>query len=192
MSPREQARASGGGEALANALSVVARRWLLIAGVLLVCVGLGVFKHSRAGKEYEATASVSFQSGTLAGQALQVGGSSSEPQREADTEVLVAHSPEVAQGVRHQLQVPTSAGELLDEVKVEAAQNANILNISATTSSPRYSALLANAFAQQYIAFRTSSQLSGSTAPRASSRRSSWRFQPARPNAPRCRNPCSD
>jgi capsular exopolysaccharide synthesis family protein len=161
MSSREGARTSGGGDALANALNVISRRWLLIAGVLLVCVGLGVFKHSRAGKEYEATASVSFQSGTLAGQALQVGGSSSEPQREADTEVLVAHSPEVAQGVSHQLQVPAQASELLDDVKVEAAQNANILNISATTSSPRYSALLANAFAQQYIAFRTRSQLSG-------------------------------
>ena len=59
---------------------------------------------------------------------------SSEPQREADTEVLVAHSPEVAQGVRQQLAaVGDPADELLGEVKVEAAQNANILNIIATT-----------------------------------------------------------
>jgi capsular exopolysaccharide synthesis family protein len=55
----------------------------------------------------------------------------------------------------------SSAAELLSEVKVEAAQNADVLNIIATTASPVRSAALANAFAQQYIAFRSSSQLAG-------------------------------
>jgi polysaccharide biosynthesis transport protein len=161
MSAREQAQA-GGRNALLNALEIVRRRWLLIAAVMIVCVGVSVVKHAKADKHYEATASVSFQSGTLSDAALQVAPSGSgEPQREADTEVLVAHSPEVAQGARQQLQSPLPVGELLDSVKVEAAENANILNITATTGSPRYSALLANAFAQQYIQFRTRSQLSG-------------------------------
>jgi polysaccharide biosynthesis transport protein len=161
MSPREQAR-PGGGDVMASALSIIRRRWLLIAGVLIVCVGVSVLKQSRAPKNYEATASVSFQSGTLSDAALQVASSGGgEPQREADTEVLVAHSPEVAQGARQQLQTSAPVGELLESVKVEAAQNANVLNITATTGSARYSALLANAFAVQYIDFRTRSQLSG-------------------------------
>ena len=54
-----------------------------------------------------------------------------------------------------------STGELLNEVKVEAAPNANILNVVATSGDPRYSAHLANAFAEQYIAFRTRSELAG-------------------------------
>ncbi len=162
MSSRDQARTSAGSDALAAALSVIARRWLLIAGILIACVGIGVYRYSKASKHYEATASVSFQSATLANSALGASSAGSgEPQREADTEVLVAHSSEVAQGVRQQLQLSAPADELLGEVKVEAAQNANILNITATTGSPRYSALLADAFAQQYIAFRTRSQLSG-------------------------------
>jgi polysaccharide biosynthesis transport protein len=161
MSSRDQAQTAGR-DALTGAMSVIRRRWLLIAGVMIVCVGVSVYKHVKAEKHYEATASVSFQSGTLSDAALQVSASGGgEPQREADTEVLVAHSPEVAQGVRQQLQHSVSVGELLGDVKVEAAQNADILNIIATTGSPRYSALLANAFAQQYIAFRTRSQLSG-------------------------------
>jgi polysaccharide biosynthesis transport protein len=150
------------GDALTSALSIVRRRWLVIAGVLIACVGVSVLKYTKAPKHYEATASVRFQSGTLSDAALQVSPSGgSEPQREADTEVLVAHSPEVAQAVRQQLGLSVPASQLLDEVEVETAQNANVLNIIATTGDAVQSARLANAFAQQYIDFRASSQLSG-------------------------------
>ena len=149
------------GDALTSALRIIRRRWLVIVGVLIACVGVSVLKHAHSAKHYEATAGVRFQSGTLSDAALQVTPSgSSEPQREADTEVLVAHSPEVAEGVRRQLHLSVPASQLLEEVKVETAQNADILNIIATTGGPAQSARLANAFAQQYIAFRASSQLS--------------------------------
>jgi succinoglycan biosynthesis transport protein ExoP len=157
---RVQAREEG--DALTSALSIVRRRWLVIVGVLIACVGMSALKHAHSAKHYEATASVHFQSGTLSDAALQVTPSgSSEPQREADTEVLVAHSPEVAQGVRQQLGLSVPPSQLLEEVKVETAQNADVLNIIATTGDAVRSARLANAFAQQYIAFRASSQLSG-------------------------------
>jgi capsular exopolysaccharide synthesis family protein len=121
-----------------------------------------VVHHERAAKSYTATASVTFQNGTLSESALQVTPTgSSEPQREADTETLIAHSPEVASAVRKQLHLSTEAGELLNQVKVETAANADVLNIVASTGDPRYSARLANAFAEQYIAFRTTSQLAG-------------------------------
>src|ERR1700683_3516969 len=162
MSSPYQPRASREGDALASALSALRRRWLLITAVLIACVSVLAIKKVESAKQYAATASVRFQSGTLSDSALQVSApSSQEPQREADTEILVAHSPEVAQGVRRELLTSTPASQLLDEVKVEAAQNADVLNIVATTSDPRASADLANAFAQQYIAFRASSQLAG-------------------------------
>ncbi|HTA33106.1 MAG TPA: polysaccharide biosynthesis tyrosine autokinase [Solirubrobacteraceae bacterium] len=167
MNPQEQPRATAASDALTSAARILRRRWILIAGVMIACVGVAVLKHERAVKLYEATSSVRFQSGTLSDAALQVSpGGSGEPQREADTEVLVAHSPEVAEGVLKQLisqgvHISASANQLLGEVKVEAAQNADVLNIIASTSSPALSAALANAFAQQYIAFRSSSQLAG-------------------------------
>jgi capsular exopolysaccharide synthesis family protein len=167
MSPFDQPRAPNASDALTSAVRVFRRRWLLISGVLIACVGAAVLKHERSAKTYTATASVHFQSGTLSDAALQVSPSGSgEPQREADTEVLVAHSPEVAEGVIHQLvaqgvHTSISASQLLEEVKVEAASNADILNVIATTANAARSAALANAFAQQYIAFRASSQLSG-------------------------------
>jgi polysaccharide biosynthesis transport protein len=162
MSTSDGVQARDGGDALTSALSIARRRWLVIMGVLIACVCVSALKHAHSAKQYEATASVRFQSGTLSDAALQVSPSGgSEPQREADTEVLVAHSPEVAEGVRQQLQLSIPASQLLDEVKVETAQNADILNIIASTGNPAQSARLANAFAQQYIAFRASSQLAG-------------------------------
>src|SRR5271157_1449004 len=162
MSSRDRAPGRDGGDSLVGVLGILRRRWLLIAGVVIACVGVSVLKHEKSAKHYEATANVHFQSGTLSDAALQVTPSGGgEPQREADTEVLVAHSSEVAQAVRQQLRLSVPASTLLDEVKVETAQNADVLNIIATSGNPVEAARLANAFAQQYIAFRASSQLSG-------------------------------
>ncbi len=155
----ERTREAEKGSAL---LGILRRRWLIAVTVLVACVAVAVIHQKRAAKSYVATASVAFQSGTLSDAALQVNQSgSSEPQREADTEVLIAHSPEVAQAVRRQLQTSASIEELLSDVQVEAAANANILNIVASTGDPQQSALLANAFATQYIAFLTRTGLEG-------------------------------
>ncbi len=136
------------------------RRWPLIVGVVVACTFVSAFRHERAAKSYTATASVTFQSATLPDAALQVSPSgSSEPQRAADTEVYIAHSSQVAEGVRKQLRISSSAKELLEKVKVEAAANADVLNIVATAGDPRYAARLANAFAAQYIAFKASAQV---------------------------------
>ncbi len=143
-------------------LGILRRRWLVAATVLIACVAVAVIHQKSSTKSYTATASVAFQSGTLSDSAVQATTSgSSEPQREADTEVLIAHSAEVAEAVRRQLQTPLTAAQLLNDVQVEAAANANILNIVASTRDPQESALLANAFATQYIAFRTKTGLEG-------------------------------
>jgi succinoglycan biosynthesis transport protein ExoP len=128
--------------------------------VVLACVAVSAIQQKKAAKSYKATAHVSFQSTTLSNAALQVGSSGSgDPQRDADTQVAIARSPEVAVGVRKQLGLPVNPEDLLGMVSIEAAPNADVLNITATSSSARYSARLANAFANQYIAFRSSSQL---------------------------------
>jgi capsular exopolysaccharide synthesis family protein len=162
MSAPDRFERARSGENLFSALAAVRRRWLTVLGIMVVCVGAMAISHERKAKSYSATASVSFQSGTLSESALQVSAQGSgEPQREADTEVLVAHSPEVARAVSQQLHIPGGEAALLGDVKVEAAPNANVLNIIATTSNRRDAARLANAFAQQYIAFRAQSQLLG-------------------------------
>ena len=162
MSASEAFERVGEHDSLANALAVLRRRWLVVGAVVLACVAVAVVHQKGSAKSYAATASVTFQSGTLTDAALQVSPSGgSEPQREANTEQQIAHSPEVAAGVRGQLHVTAETSELLKEVQVEAAANANVLNMIATTGDPRFSARLANAFAEQYIAFKAKSQLAG-------------------------------
>src|SRR6202000_831096 len=84
---------------------------------------------------------------------------SGEPQRDVDTQVTIAESPEVAQGVRARLGNTLSVGELLGMVSVEAAPSADTPTITASAGAPRNSARLANAFANQYITFRANVQL---------------------------------
>ena len=165
MSAGERVERMRESEGMLGTLGALRRRWLVVVGVVVVCVAFSVYRHQHAVKNYQATASVAFQSGTLSDAALNINTSgSAEPQREANTEVLIAHSTEVADGVRGQLNSSSSAAELLEQVQVEAAPTADVINITASTGEPRYSARLANAFANQYIAFRAKSQLAGITA----------------------------
>jgi capsular exopolysaccharide synthesis family protein len=151
-----------GGENLTSALQTLRRRWFIVTILVMGSMVVLAVTHERKAKSYAATASVTFQSGTLSDAALQVTPQGTgEPQREANTEVLVAHSAEVAKAVAKQLGLPQDSSALLSTVKVEAAPSADILNIIATTGSPGSAARLANAFAEQYIAFRVQSQLAG-------------------------------
>jgi succinoglycan biosynthesis transport protein ExoP len=155
----ERAREAEGVTAM---LAMLRRRWLIAAGVLVACLVVAVYHQRTTPKVYKATASVAFQSGTLSDSALQVTSTgSSEPQREADTEVLIAHSPEVALGVQKQLHSQLSVEELLNDVQVEAAPSADILDIVASTGDPTQAAQLANAFAEHYIDFRATSEIEG-------------------------------
>lgn len=156
----ERFERAGEGDALANTKNVLRRRWPMILGIVVVRVLLSVVRHEHASKSYAATSSVAFQSATLPDAALQVTPSGSgEPVRDAATEVLIGHSSEVAEGVRKQLHLSVNAGELLGTVTVEAAPDADVLHFTATTGDPRYSARLANAFANQYIAFKAAGQV---------------------------------
>jgi polysaccharide biosynthesis transport protein len=149
-------------EGLLADLEILRRHWRLIVVVVVASMAVLAALHERQAKSYAATASVTFQSDTLLDSALNISTvTSSEPQREADTEVLIAHSAGVAEAVRARLKLASTTAELLGEVKVEAAPTADVLNIIATTHDPQASATLANTFATQYIAFRASSQLAG-------------------------------
>ncbi|MGN6188780.1 MAG: polysaccharide biosynthesis tyrosine autokinase [Conexibacter sp.] len=146
-------------ETLSAFLEVLRRRWLLIVGVVAACVIAAVVRYETGTRSYESTASVAFGNATLTEQALQVSRGSGDPERDAATNVLIASSRDVAQGVRRQLRSPATPDTLLSAVDVEAAPNANVINITAHTSSPIFSARLANAFADQYLATETQQQL---------------------------------
>jgi polysaccharide biosynthesis transport protein len=148
------------GNSISTALEVLRRRWPVALGIVIICTVISAVQQKRATPSYKATANVALQHN---GQLEQIVGSlssgSGEPQRDLNTEVTIAHSPEVAQGVRAQLGNQLSVSELLSIVTVEAAPNAEVLDITASTGDPRESARIANAFANQFITFRANQQL---------------------------------
>jgi len=150
----------GESNSVSAALEVLRRRWPVALGIVLVCTVLSAVQQKRATPSYKSTASVAFHCSTITENALQVGSACAEPQREADTQVTIAHSPEVAQAVRTQLGGVLGVDELLGSVAIEAAPNADVLNMTASAGDPREAARIANAFANQYITFRANSQLS--------------------------------
>ncbi len=149
----------GESNSVSAGIEVLRRRWPIALAIVLVCTILSAIQQKRATPTYKSTAQVAFQNSTIAGEAVGFTSSGTEPQREADTQVEIAHSPEVAQAVRTELGSSKSPDELLETVSIEAAPNADVLNITASAGDPRESARIANAFANQYITFRANSQL---------------------------------
>jgi capsular exopolysaccharide synthesis family protein len=146
-------------ETLAHALEVIRRRWVIVAAAVLACIAAALVQSAASEDVYEASARVVFGSPTLSDAALQVDRSVADPEREAATNVLIASSEKVAAAVRGQLGSSTSESELLDAITVEAEENADVLLITASSPSPDTAAQIANAFADQYIAFKARSDV---------------------------------
>jgi polysaccharide biosynthesis transport protein len=151
----------GESNSISAALEVLRRRWPVALGIVIVCTVISAVQQKRATPTYKATANVALQANPALEKVVgQITESSTEPQRFIDTQVTIAHSPEVAQGVRSQLGNVLSVRELLEMTSVEAAPNADVLEFTASAGDPKEAARVANAFANQYITFRANSQLS--------------------------------
>jgi capsular exopolysaccharide synthesis family protein len=146
------------GDTLVNALGVLRRRWAILAACVLGCVLIAIVMHERKVTTYQATASVAFGVSNLSDSALEVAASASDPARDAATNVLIAHSNEVATAVAKQIGGNHTASELLAQTTVEAAPNADVLDITSQNADSANASLVANAFATQYIAFVAKSQ----------------------------------
>jgi tyrosine-protein kinase len=150
-------------DTLLNVTRALRHRWLMLVICLVGCTAIAVALHERAPKEYEATASVAFNVANLSDTALEVTASGTDPARDAATNVLIARSSEVAAAVVKELRLPNTPEQTLGHISVEAAPNADILNITAKDSNPATARVLANGFARQYIAFQAKTQTDGIT-----------------------------
>jgi receptor protein-tyrosine kinase len=142
-------------DSVAYALGVLRRRWLVVVAAVAACLVAGVvITGVDSNDRYESSARVLFDTSALSDVALQIQRGTDDPEREAATNVLLAGSEAVASSVRRDLRLSTSVGDLQDKIEVEAEQNANVLQITATDENPRRAAALANAFAREFVAFR--------------------------------------
>jgi polysaccharide biosynthesis transport protein len=157
-------------DSVAHALDMLRRRSLIIVGAVIACVLIALAQRALAEDVYEASAEVMFGAVSLSDTALEVDRGGVDPEREAATNVLIAESQEVADAVRDEVGGP-SAQALLDQVRVEAEETADVLRITAADREPQRAAALANAFADQYIRFKAQRDLDSIAAAEADLRR---------------------
>lgn len=141
---------------LMGAVRVLRERWALIVAVALVCTLLMVGLSLTSTKEYESSASLLMRKSDLTSLINPNAADDSDPSRSLGTNLQLVTSGAVAQ--RAAKDVPGSdAGTLLGQVAAEADPDADIITITATDPDPARAADVANAFADQFVAYRRES-----------------------------------
>jgi len=147
-------------------LAVVRRRWWYIAVALLIAPAVAVAYSLTQPDRYEATAKVLLGRQDLAGalsgttdpQAFQ------DPNRVAHTQLEIARVPELALRVIRQNGLRGDTAEsFLDDSRVVAAPNADILEFSVTAPQPEVAERLATAYAVEFTKYRSELEVAGFT-----------------------------
>lgn len=148
--PREQ-------DASSPALFQALRRRLPVFLVCALTVPLATASFSLTQeREYSASASLLFRDSRSADQLFGSTGSAPppDPQREAATNIELVSLDAVANRTASRLGRGLTGRSITQQVEVSAEGQSDLVRLTATDSSPAAAALLANAFATEFIDFR--------------------------------------
>jgi succinoglycan biosynthesis transport protein ExoP len=136
-------------------LRMLRRRWWVILLCFLLVAGSAAAFSLAQQKEYTAGASLLFRDSTLGQDILGTGGgsSSTDPTREAATNVKLVQSPAVAVLAARAVG-RVNPTDVSSAISVAAEGQSNVVSIKATDPDPNFAARLANTYARQFIVFR--------------------------------------
>lgn len=143
---------------LAELLRVLTeRKWVIVVPAVLA-LGVALYFSLQMTPKYEATAKVLLQNTSLdnalfGAQVFEV----TDQQRALTTAAGMVTLDSVAQRVKEELGTRRPVESLQQMVTVATAPAADVLSISAVSTSPTEAADIANAFARQFIAYRRDS-----------------------------------
>lgn len=145
-------------ERLAFYLKVARRRWHVLALVPAVAVAVSLIAGMQAQKKYDATAKLVVNPNNQVSALLNptASQSSSDPERDLNTEVSRIKTVPLADAVQRRLKLQESSDALLGEVTTSLEGTTNIVTITVRDPSPDRAARLANAFAAEYVQARES------------------------------------
>lgn len=130
------------------------RKWIVLACVL-VALGVAAVSVATAEKKYESTAELLLRdpgfARTLFGSNLFESGAN--PERDTSTTLEVIQSAAVTDRVVRALDREVTGTFAVTNIEVIAGDNSNIVRIKATTPDPDLSARLANAYANEFVAY---------------------------------------
>jgi polysaccharide biosynthesis transport protein len=143
---------------LEQVLGILRRRapWILLCSVLLAGAAYGFSKHQT--KKYTATASLVFNESQL-GQ--QVAGlpvtSSGSQQAQQNTNLKLVQLGDIAAKTAGLLGQGLTKEKVSEDLNVSAQAESNIVNVSATATSPVLAADIANTYTKQFVTEQQSS-----------------------------------
>ncbi len=141
------------------------RAWVIILAVVIV-VGAALAMSYTSTPLYRASSKLVYQKNSL-DQTLfgaQVFSNSNQP-RDVETGAQMITLPQVAEGVKTQLNSSRSAGQLLAMISVTPSTTTNLIQIDAVSPDPQEAADVANAFAEQFITIRQNTDRASSRPP---------------------------
>lgn len=142
----------------ADALRVIRRRAWIVVVLAVIGAAAAYLAASGEQKQYTATASLLFQQQNLGQQLFgySVATQVNDPGVAEATAVQLASAPIVATATASTLGMPLA--EVIGDIAVTPAGSSQVVNIAATTDSPRTAAVLANAYARSVVTTRRGAQ----------------------------------
>jgi succinoglycan biosynthesis transport protein ExoP len=137
----------------ADYLRALRKRWSIVVAVTGIAVAAALGSSLMAQKKYDATANVLLARSQLVSTLFQTGAQSLDPERDVNTNVEIVTSGTVALRVMTKLRLPMTVPQLLSEVKTATKGNSNVVGITVRDPVPARAALIANAFAAEYVAY---------------------------------------
>jgi polysaccharide biosynthesis transport protein len=128
-------------------------KWLILA-CLVVAIGAALIITEAQTEEYTATSRVLVENTDLGSSILFDTGGGEDPDVRAATNLDLASLPAIAQRVAQRLNVDGGSDEVLASIDADSKPQSRLLTIKARDESPERAALVANAFAEEYVAFR--------------------------------------
>ena len=144
---------------LLDSVRAVRGRWRLVLAVVFIATGLAFVLSLSSEKQYDATAQLLLRGAEPINALLDPSGnsSSSDPERDLNTEVELIKVGPTAHAVRRSLGLRRSTDDLLDQVQTETSATSDIVRLRVRDPDPALAAQIANEFAESYVEFRVNS-----------------------------------
>jgi succinoglycan biosynthesis transport protein ExoP len=127
------------------------RRWLVLGIVVVFTVGTYIFASSKPTVYQASTKLYTAQEGN----SLVGVGAGYSDDRAVENQATLLTSVDVARGVARQIGYKGAPADLAGSVSAVPSKGADFITITARSSSREQAARIANAFAQQFMAFRS-------------------------------------
>lgn len=149
---------------VAATISALRQSWYVIIACTVLATTAGYVASARQPDSFKATAALLFQDRTSS-LAQQLFGSaallpSQDAERQGATNLRLVSLSTVARRTANALRAGFTVADIQRMVVAEPAGNSNLIAITATSGDRKLAALVANTFAQQYVAFRRASDRS--------------------------------